>query len=158
MRIRTAKELGAEARRARVELEKSQEEVARSAGVTRQWLSRFEQGVTDVSLSKALAVLDVLGVAIRTGGLRSDPAGAPGPLFDAETIRRMQDSIARSTSFVNSPEFKESMQRSLSHLARLNLQNNEQLRRQISALADSALVMPKLAIEQVPEDPHARAT
>jgi transcriptional regulator with XRE-family HTH domain len=50
-------DLGRVARQRRVDLEWSQEELASKAEVTRQWLTRFETGKGDPSLSKVLRVL-----------------------------------------------------------------------------------------------------
>ena len=50
-------DLGRIARQRRVDLEWSQEELASKAEVTRQWLTRFETGKGDPSLSKVLRVL-----------------------------------------------------------------------------------------------------
>lgn len=65
MRIRTAGELGLAARQRRRDLKLSQETVAGLAGVTRQWLVRFEGGNTEVTLSKAFAVLGALDLVTR---------------------------------------------------------------------------------------------
>ncbi|MFT2690149.1 helix-turn-helix transcriptional regulator [Clavibacter zhangzhiyongii] len=55
-------DLGRIARQRRVDLEWSQEELASKAEVTRQWLTRFETGKGDPSLSKVLRVLRELGL------------------------------------------------------------------------------------------------
>lgn len=72
MRIRAASDLGAIARERRRELEISQHELARRAGVTRQWLVRFERGNTEVALAKVFAVLRELNLT-----LRADNSGSP---------------------------------------------------------------------------------
>lgn len=72
MRIRSAGDLGAIARERRRELELSQHELARRAGVTRQWLVRFEKGNTEVALAKVFAVLRELNLI-----LRADNSGSP---------------------------------------------------------------------------------
>lgn len=71
MRIRSTEDLGAVVRERRRELGVSQAELAERADVTRQWIIRFERGTTDVSLAKAISVLRVLGLELRT-----DAAGA----------------------------------------------------------------------------------
>lgn len=65
MRIRGSQDLGALARQRRRDLGISQKDLAARADVTRQWLVRFEQGNTDVTLSKAFAVLTELGLTVR---------------------------------------------------------------------------------------------
>jgi len=66
MRIREVEDFGAVARQRRRDLGLSQDALAKRAGVTRQWLVRFEQGNPDVSLSKAFAVMIELGLTLRT--------------------------------------------------------------------------------------------
>ncbi|MET3769444.1 transcriptional regulator with XRE-family HTH domain [Marisediminicola sp. UYEF4] len=65
MRIRTVDDFGAVARLRRRELGHSQEELAKRAGVTRQWLVRFERDSSDVSLAKVFAVLRELNLIVR---------------------------------------------------------------------------------------------
>lgn len=60
MRVRRPSDLGLLARQRRLDEGLSQDTVAEKAGVTRQWLIRFERGGSDVTVSKALAVLDAL--------------------------------------------------------------------------------------------------
>lgn len=84
MRIRTANELGLAARQRRRDLKLSQETVARRAGVTRQWLVRFEAGNAEVALSKAFAVLGALDMVVR-----ADPAGTTSTALPAYDIPRI---------------------------------------------------------------------
>jgi transcriptional regulator with XRE-family HTH domain len=78
----------------------SQEELADEAGVTRQWLIRFEQGGSEVSLSKVFAVLAALDLVTlvepRTG---SDRAPAPRvsvePLAGSADLREHWSDLAR---------------------------------------------------------------
>jgi transcriptional regulator with XRE-family HTH domain len=65
MRILGVDDLGTIARQRRLDLGRSQADIARAAGVTRQWLVRFEQGNGEVALSRAVAVLDELGLILR---------------------------------------------------------------------------------------------
>ena len=64
MRVRSPGDLGAIAREQRRKAGLSQADVAERAGVTRQWLVRFERGNTEVSLSKAFAVLRTLEITV----------------------------------------------------------------------------------------------
>lgn len=75
MRARTADDLGRLVRQLRQDAGLSQAEVATAAGVTRQWLVRFEQGRSDVSLHNVLAVLSVLklDLAVEAQGSRPEP-------------------------------------------------------------------------------------
>ncbi len=65
MRIRTVDDFGVVARQRRRELGLSQEELGKRAGVTRQWLVRFERDSSDVSLAKVFAVLRELNLIVR---------------------------------------------------------------------------------------------
>ncbi len=71
MKITQPKELGMFVRTRRQQLGLSQSDVAERAGTTRQWLSRFEQGHSDVSLGNAFAILKVLELEL---GEYIDPA------------------------------------------------------------------------------------
>ncbi len=71
MRVRAVGHFGAMARQRRRGLGLSQGALAERAGVTRQWLVRFEHGNAEVALSKAFAVLAELDLVIRV-----DPAGS----------------------------------------------------------------------------------
>lgn len=57
MRASWSADLGRIARQRRLDLEWTQEELAAKAGVTRQWLTRFETDKGDPTLSKVLRVL-----------------------------------------------------------------------------------------------------
>ncbi|GAA2233738.1 HipA domain-containing protein [Herbiconiux moechotypicola] len=78
MRIASAADYGYLARDRRVELELSQAELAERAGVTRQWLVRFEQGSTETTVAKVQAVLRALDlvtvVLVAEPGVPTDPS------------------------------------------------------------------------------------
>ena len=78
MRARTTEDLGNLVRQRRKELGLSQASLAESAGVTRQWLVRFEQGRSDVTLQNSLAVINALDLdlSLDVRG-RRDPAPTP---------------------------------------------------------------------------------
>jgi HTH-type transcriptional regulator/antitoxin HipB len=65
MRVSAAADIGTITRQRRQELGLSQVDLAQRAGVTRQWLTRFEHGNTQVSLAKTLTILRELGLAVR---------------------------------------------------------------------------------------------
>jgi transcriptional regulator with XRE-family HTH domain len=71
-------DIGRLARQRRIDLDMSQGDLAERAGVTRQWLSRFEQAKADVSLAKALRVLRELGLVVDVTP-RSDKKTSAGP-------------------------------------------------------------------------------
>ncbi|MFT7710881.1 helix-turn-helix transcriptional regulator [Clavibacter tessellarius] len=64
MRASWSADLGRVARQRRVDLGWSQEELAGKSEVTRQWLTRFETGKGDPTLSKALRVLRELKLLV----------------------------------------------------------------------------------------------
>jgi transcriptional regulator with XRE-family HTH domain len=64
VKLRTTRDFGAVARDRRRQLEISQAELAERAGVTRQWVVRFERGADDLSLAKVLAVLRALSIEL----------------------------------------------------------------------------------------------
>ena len=64
MRLRTVLELGAAARERREHLGWSQQALADAAGVTREWVVRFEGGKATVRLDRVFDVLTVLGLAV----------------------------------------------------------------------------------------------
>lgn len=84
MKITQPKELGVLVRIRRQQLGLSQSDVAERAGTTRQWLSRFEQGHSDVSLGNAFAILKVLELEL-------------GEYIDPATIAAPQPDTARTT-------------------------------------------------------------
>jgi HTH-type transcriptional regulator/antitoxin HipB len=84
MKITQPKELGVLVRTRRQQLGLSQSDVAERAGTTRQWLSRFEQGHSDVSLGNAFAILKVLELEL---GEYIDPATIAAPQPDTARLR-----------------------------------------------------------------------
>ena len=67
MEIRTIGDLGAAVREARAQRQLTQEELARQAGVSREWLVRLEQGRRPrVELQLVLDTLAVLGLTLST--------------------------------------------------------------------------------------------
>ena len=57
-------DVGAVVRQRRIDLGMSQTELAERIDTTRQWMSRFEQGKADVTLSRALAILRQLDLMV----------------------------------------------------------------------------------------------
>lgn len=64
MRVRTVRELGASVRVQRESLGLSQQALADRAGVTREWVVRFENGKVSVSLNRVFDVLTALNLTI----------------------------------------------------------------------------------------------
>lgn len=102
MRIREVEGFGAIARQRRRDLGLTQAQLAEKSGVTRQWLVRFENGNTDVALSKVYAVLKALELTARVNpadelNVNSPTAGRIFmiPTVDLSTIsmKQIQDLI-----------------------------------------------------------------
>lgn len=64
IRIRSCSALGGAVREQREHEGLTQAELARRAGVSRQWLSALENGKTSVEMGKVLTVLGVLGLCV----------------------------------------------------------------------------------------------
>ena len=64
MRVRTVRELGASVRVQREALGLSQQALADRAGVTREWIVRFENGKVTVSLNRVFDVLTAANLTI----------------------------------------------------------------------------------------------
>jgi transcriptional regulator with XRE-family HTH domain len=75
MLARWPEDLGNVARQRRQDLGLSQEELAGRAGVTRQWLTRFETAKGDAALSKVMRVLRELDLHLEIETKRSRGAG-----------------------------------------------------------------------------------
>ena len=77
MRMRTPRDFGALIRDHRRKRGWSQQELARHAGVRRQWLVATEKGNPGASLSLVLRTMNVLGIALEAGAEKR-PAGKAG--------------------------------------------------------------------------------
>jgi y4mF family transcriptional regulator len=86
MEIRTPQALGAAVRGERLKLRLTQASLAKSAGVSRPWLTQFEAGKPTVELGRVLAVIAALGIALE---LRtSEPPASLGgrDLIDLDSV------------------------------------------------------------------------
>lgn len=95
----TPVDLGGIARQQRLDLGLSQAEVALRAGVTRQWLIRFEQGGSDVTVAKMLTVLNTLGLVASVAPRTTHVTAASATPADAIAAPRVT-SDADATSLV----------------------------------------------------------
>jgi transcriptional regulator with XRE-family HTH domain len=75
--INTIRDLGAVARGRRRALGLSQGDLARRAGVSRQWISGFETGNPGAELRLVIALLDALDLRLLVDGSSATP-GPPG--------------------------------------------------------------------------------
>lgn len=109
-------DIGRLARQQRVDLGLSQDKLAERAGVTRQWISRFEQAKADVSFAKALQVLRELGLVVdvapraaaKTSGRQAQVVRTPSyfPSLSSEVVTKMNEAVKASVATMEpiSPE------------------------------------------------------
>lgn len=115
MRVTDSEALGRLVRQRRIDLGLSQSELAERIGSTRQWLSRFEQGSNDASITRALAACRALGLALDARPEAASPSSSLMPQYAAlsdalvEVHRRIQRNAEAATKSISS----ESMQRTL---------------------------------------------
>lgn len=64
MRVARSADLGALVAERREQRGLSQEQLAKNAGVTRDWLARFERGKPSVTLHRVFWVLEALGLTL----------------------------------------------------------------------------------------------
>ena len=75
--VRTARELGAVVRQARLDARMSQEGLAEKAGVSRPWLSELETGKRTAEVGLVLRVLSAAGLTLYV-----DRASSSSPSWD----------------------------------------------------------------------------
>ncbi|MBT2500097.1 helix-turn-helix transcriptional regulator [Agromyces sp. ISL-38] len=78
MRVRSVRELGAAVRERREALGLSQQAIAERAGVTREWVVRFEGGKASVRLDRVFDVLTVLDLSVELNPRHGDAAKQGG--------------------------------------------------------------------------------
>lgn len=87
--LTTVRDLGAAVRSARRKAGLSQQALADDAGVSRQWLSRFESGKNpSAELRKVLDILTALGLAVELVAVSHPESAAEDPfasLFEGDT-------------------------------------------------------------------------
>ncbi|HYB25463.1 MAG TPA: helix-turn-helix domain-containing protein [Solirubrobacteraceae bacterium] len=84
MRVNTINDLSAALRGRRLALDLTQAELARRAGVSRQWLNELERGKSTAELGLVLAVIDALGLELEIGEQIERPTqGRSAPDLDA---------------------------------------------------------------------------
>nr|WP_301218197.1 helix-turn-helix transcriptional regulator [Agreia sp. PsM10] len=110
VRIRHIEDFGAIARQRRQDLGLSQAEIATRAGVTRQWLVRFERGNSEVSLSKVFSVLTELALLVTAEPVESSDSSVAVtkhtfsvpkiemPLLDMTALRASLEAASRLPS------------------------------------------------------------
>lgn len=107
MRIRSIDDFGAVARQRRRDLGLSQAGLAERSGVARQWLVRFEQGNTEVSLSKVFAVLTELDLLVRLDPIKPESASMPKLVIPNLPVTELQVDEARLTQVREAIQFLE---------------------------------------------------
>lgn len=85
MQIRTPQDIGAIVREGRQQAGLDQAELARRAGVSRQWLVEMERGKPRAEIGLILRVFNALGLPLHSGSTPyvAGVADAPGPDIDA---------------------------------------------------------------------------
>ncbi len=85
MQIRTPQDIGAIVRESRQQAGLDQAELARRAGVSRQWLVEMERGKPRAEIGLILRVFNALGLHLQSGSAPyvAGVAEAPGPDIDA---------------------------------------------------------------------------
>lgn len=86
MKVSDIEDMGIIARQRRQELRISQADLAALAGVTRQWLTRFERGNSEVSFSKVFAVLGALDLRVRVDAKENSAEKSKMPAYDIPLI------------------------------------------------------------------------
>lgn len=76
MRIKTVGMIGELVRDQRKQRGWSQTDLAEKASVSRLWIGHLEKGKETVELGKVLKTLQVLGISMEAGLLRSNPLAA----------------------------------------------------------------------------------
>ena len=84
IRIRSCVDFGAVVRDQREQQGLTQAGLARRAGVSRQWLSAFENGKPSVEAGKVLVVLSVLGLSV---GVAKRPERKPRTPSASDVLR-----------------------------------------------------------------------
>lgn len=79
MGITVARDLGLAVRGRRLELGISQAKLAAKAGVSRKWLSEFEQGKPSAEIGMMLRILDAVQLQVHLEASGPQPAAASGP-------------------------------------------------------------------------------
>ncbi len=83
MRVRSIADAAAAVRGRRQELDLSQDQVARRAGVSRKWVYEFEAGKPTAALGHVLRVFEALGLGLDVGTERPRDAAASAIDLDA---------------------------------------------------------------------------
>jgi transcriptional regulator with XRE-family HTH domain len=86
VKVSTTEDIGVIARQQRHRLRISQAQLAARAGVTRQWLTRFERGNAEVSLSKVFAVLRELDLRVRLDAAEDVDNRLLAPTYESPRI------------------------------------------------------------------------
>jgi len=86
MRVKSIHDLASAARGRRIELGLSQAELARRAGVSRDWVNSFEAGKPTVELLLVLRILEVLGLRMNISGSAGPPEPLPARSADLDAL------------------------------------------------------------------------
>jgi len=135
VKLERVAEFGTLVRRRRKQTGLTQAELAERAGVTRQWLSRFEAGTEDASLAKTLSVLEVLEISL------TDSAGIRVPTFDVTQLRELNNGLSRVFS---DPAFVQRM-RAAMNVQVADIPAMPEMERLLEGLRQQAMTIPSVA-------------
>ncbi len=93
--VETIRDLGVVVRQARLAAGLAQGELARSVGVSRQWLSALETGKPAVDLGLVLRVLDRLGLGLEVGRAAAGVARSPSTVTPGVDLDDLLDAYRR---------------------------------------------------------------
>jgi y4mF family transcriptional regulator len=93
MQLHTVRDVGATVRDARVRQGLTQAELARRAGVSREWLVRLEHGSPRLEMQLVLDTLAAVGLTL--AAVESDPADTPHEARWNEVLTGLADRRAR---------------------------------------------------------------
>jgi HTH-type transcriptional regulator/antitoxin HipB len=97
MQVHTVRDLGAAVREARAKRHMTQADLARRAGVSREWLVRFEHGHPRLEAQLILDTLDAAGLTLTTSSADSAPTDQTEATWD-EVFAGLTDSSGGSPS------------------------------------------------------------
>ena len=91
MRLATVRDLGSALRGARQQQGLNQQELASSAGVSRQWISTVEAGTSNPGIRQVLATLDALNLTLRIDDDAANPNEPPSSAEPKASTMNLDD-------------------------------------------------------------------
>lgn len=155
MLARWPEDLGNVARQRRQDLGLSQEELAQRAGVTRQWLTRFETAKGDAALSKVMRVLRELGLHLE---IEAKASRGPSPgATQADRVPSVDGEFMSTLMARIGDEPASRIASSGSRVAEEVLRRNRDVRVMVEKIADRGAALAKDPMAPAPEPGNPRA-